>query len=117
MAPANGIVRAARNINNSAYGRIIVIENLMTDGTTAFSFFANLGSISVSLGTQISRGQEIGRRAAGQNIHRAVVDTLWCAGGYDYFGYVPAFTGQRTTFGGITYYNPAYVLTNNCLPK
>jgi len=116
MAPANGTVRAARQING-ANGRIVVIEHRMSDGRVAFSFFAHLGSISVRTGDRVNRGQEIGRRAAGQHVHFAIVDTLWSAGGYDYVGYAPGFSGDSTRFNNITFFNPSYVLRNNRLPR
>lgn len=33
-----------------------------------------------------------------------------------YYGYATYFTGNKTKYSGVTYYNPVYVIQNNRLP-
>jgi murein DD-endopeptidase MepM/ murein hydrolase activator NlpD len=53
-------------------------------------------------------------RSFGRHLHFAVVSTLSTTGGY--YGYVPAFSGNRVTYSGTTFYSPAYVIANKKLP-
>lgn len=50
----------------------------------------------------------------GEHLHFAIVDTLWLKGAY--YGYATNFNGNKCTYGGVTYYNPCYVINNNRLP-
>lgn len=104
---------------SSANGRFIIIKHTIS-GKTVYSFYAHLASSNVSKGQTVSAGQYIGvagntgSSSAGTHLHFAIVDTLWSNGAY--YGYATYFTGNKCTYGGVTYYNPWFVINNNRLP-
>lgn len=118
----NGTVVACSNSVSGANGRYIIIKHTIS-GKTVYSFYAHLSSVGVSKGQTISTGQYIGKAGGsgygynsyyGTHLHFAIVDTLWSNGAY--YGYATSFSGNKCTYGGVTYYNPCYVINNNRLP-
>ncbi len=104
---------------SSANGRYIIIKHTIS-GKTVYSFYAHLASANVSKGQAVSAGQYIGvagntgSSSRGTHLHFAIVDTLWSNGAY--YGYATNVNGNKCTYGGVTYYNPCYVINNNRLP-
>ena len=120
-AMADGTIVASSGSNSGSNGRFIVIEHNI-NGKKCYSFYAHLKSLVVSRGS-VKSGQQIaiaGGSANGKDnyfgthLHFAVVDSLWSAG--NYYGYAYQFSGNKTTFNNVTYYNPMYVLQNKTLP-
>jgi len=118
-ATADGIVETTGY--NSSNGYYVIIKHTI-DSKTVYSFYAHLkkGSTVVQKGNSVSAGEKIavfgntGSSSAGAHLHFAIVDTLWTGGGY--YGYVPYFSGNSTTYQGVKYYNPHYVIEHNKLP-
>lgn len=115
-ATASGnVVRAGRN---NANGNYIVIQHTLS-GKTVYSFYAHLARSTVSAGTQVGKGQQIGivgntgSASAGKHLHFAMMNTLWNG---SYYGYSTYFTGNAVNYQGVTYYNPVYVIQNGRLP-
>lgn len=114
-AAADGTV--AKCGYNSSNGNYVVLRHTL-NGKTVYSFYAHLSSRSVSSG-YVSRGTKIGvmgntgSGSSGAHLHFAIMDTLWSG---SYYGYVPYFSGNKVSYGGVTYYNPAYVIQYNRLP-
>lgn len=105
---------------NSANGKYVVIKHTIS-GKTVYSFYAHLSSYSVSKGASVSKGTKIGvvgSTGSASNgivhLHFAIVDTLWSG---SYYGYTPAFSGNKVSYSGVTYYNPYYVIANGKLPS
>lgn len=115
-AVTNGTV--AKSGWNSANGNYVVLKHTISN-KTVYSFYAHLASRSVSAGQSVSCGQKIGvvgntgSSSRGAHLHFAMVDTLWSG---SYYGYSTYFTGNSTRYGGVTYYNPIYVVQNGRLP-
>lgn len=115
-ATASGIVD--RCGWNSANGNYVVIKHSINGGTV-YSFYAHLSSYCVSVGAYVDSSTKIGvmgntgSGSAGAHLHFAFVDTS-CAG--NYYGYIPYFTGDKSTYSGVTFYNPHYIVQNNQLP-
>jgi murein DD-endopeptidase MepM/ murein hydrolase activator NlpD len=102
---------------NSANGNYVVIKHNL-NGQTVYSFYAHLSSIikrsgSVNTSTQIGVVGNTGSGSAGEHLHFAFVSAKWNG---SYYGYGTYFTGNKTTYGGVTYYNPHYVIANKKLP-
>ena len=121
-AAASGVVAACSSSNSGANGKYIIIRHTMS-GKTVYSFYAHLSSLKVSTGQSVSKGTAIavaGGSGYGENyyygthLHFAIMDTLWSGG--DYYGYATPFSGNKVTYGGVTYYNPVYVVKNQKLP-
>lgn len=121
-AAADGRVVAASSSTSGANGRYIILQHTLS-GRTVYSFYAHLGSVSVSVGQNVSRGTKIGvaggsgygkNNAYGTHLHFAVVDTLWSNGRY--YGYASSFSGNKVRYEGVTYYNPVYLVNNDRLP-
>ena len=121
-AAAAGKVVACSSSASGANGRYIIIQHTIS-GKTVYSFYAHLASLNVSTGQTVSKGTRIATAGGsgygsssyyGTHLHFAIVDTLWSGGGY--YGYATYFTGNKVTYGGVTYYNPVYVINNNRLP-
>ena len=121
-AAATGKVVAASSSASGANGRFIILQHTIS-GKTVYSFYAHLSSVKVSVGQTVSVGTQIGVAGGsgygsnnyyGTHLHFAIVDTLWTSGGY--YGYATWFSGNKVTYGGVTYYNPLYVINNKCLP-
>lgn len=121
-AAADGKVVACSSSASGANGRFIILQHTIS-GKTVYSFYAHLGSLKVSKGQTVSKGTQIGVAGGsgygsssyyGTHLHFAIVDTLWSSGGY--YGYATWFSGNKVTYGGVTYYNPVYVINNNRLP-
>lgn len=116
MATAAGTVAACGY--NSANGRYVVLKHAVS-GKTVYSFYAHLASYNVRSGARVSKGQKIGvvgnsgSASRGKHLHFAMMNKLWSG---SYYGYATYFTGNKTTYGGVTYYNPVYVIQNNRLP-
>lgn len=88
---------------------------------TVYSFYAHLNSYCVKNGQTVSAGQKIGfvgktgeSAGSARHLHFAVIDYKWTSGGV--YGYVSAFSGDKVTYNGVTYYNPYYIVTNGRLP-
>lgn len=120
-AMTDGTIVACSNSNSGANGRFMVIEHNL-GGKKCYSFYAHLQSLIVNSGS-VKAGQHIafaGGSANGKDnyfkthLHFAVVDSLWSAG--NYYGYAYQFSGNKTIFNKVTYYNPMYVLQNKTLP-
>lgn len=114
-ATATGTVVATGT--NSANGKYIVLAHNL-NGKTVYSFYAHLSVIyvtggSVQKGSRIGKIGNTGSSSAGEHLHFAIVDKLLRG---NYYGYVTYFTGNRVTYGGVTYYNPKYIINNNRLP-
>ena len=81
----------------------------------------SVSKITVSARTTVSKGTQVGvlggsgSSSDGTHLHFAVTDTLWSNGGY--YGYVSSFSGNKVTYGGVTFYNPHYVVEHNALPN
>lgn len=121
-AAADGKVVARSTSTSGANGRFVIIQHTIS-GKTVYSFYAHLASVKVSVGQTVGKGTQIGvaggsgngsNSAYGTHLHFAIVDTLWTSGGY--YGYATWFSGNKVTYGGVTYYNPVYVINNNRLP-
>lgn len=116
MAAAAGSVAACNY--NPANGRYVVLKHTIS-GKTVYSFYAHLASYNVQSGARVSKGQKIGvvgntgSASRGKHLHFAMMDKLWMG---SYYGYATYFTGNKTTYGGVTYYNPVYVIQYNRLP-
>lgn len=116
MAAAVGTV--ARCGYNSANGNYVVLKHNMS-GKTIYSFYAHLSSYSVAEGVTVTKGSTIGivgntgSSSRGKHLHFAIMDSLWSG---SYYGYATYFTGNKTVYGGVTYYNPMYVIQNGKLP-
>jgi len=119
LAAADGIV-VGRGYN-SANGHYVVLEHILS-GQTVYSFYAHLGATPiVSMNQTVSVGQQIGIVGkSGEyannaiHLHYSVQNTLWTNGAY--FGYGTHFSGDKTTFKGITFYNPHYLVEHGKLP-
>lgn len=115
-ATANGEV--ARAGWNSANGNYVVLKHNLS-GQTVYSFYAHLASRAVSQSQTVSKGTVIGTVGStgsasyGKHLHFAMMNTLWNG---NYYGYATYFTGNKTTYAGVTYYNPVYVIENHRLP-
>lgn len=114
-AAADGWVAACGP--NSANGIFVVLEHTL-DGQTVYSFYAHMNRLDVSYGETVSRGDVLGLMgstgtSSGKHLHFAVADTFMDG---TYYGYVPKFTGNVTTYNGVTFYNPYYVIMNSALP-
>lgn len=116
MAAATGIV--AKCGYNSANGNYVVIKHTIS-GKTVYSFYAHLVSYNVRNGVTVAKGSKIGvvgntgSASRGKHLHFAMMNTLWSG---SYYGYATYFSGNKTTYAGVTYYNPVYVIQNNKLP-
>ena len=105
---------------NGANGYYVILEHQI-EGKTIYSFYSHLEEISVADGTTVSGWDKIGvvgktGSAAGEEIHVhfALVDSYSSNGGY--WGYATEFSGDITNYGGMTFYNPVYVIENGKLP-
>lgn len=116
MATATGIV--AKCGYNSANGNYVVLKHTIS-GKTVYSFYAHLASYNVRNGATVAKGSKIGvvgntgSASRGKHLHFAMTDTLWSG---SYYGYATYFSGNKTTYAGVTYYNPIFVIQNNRLP-
>lgn len=117
MATAAGTV--ARCGYNSANGNYVILKHNIS-GKNVYSFYAHLGSYNVRNGAAVAKGTRIGTvgntgsSSRGKHLHFAMMDTLWSNGAY--YGYATWFSGDKVSYGGVTYYNPVYVIQNNRLP-
>lgn len=104
---------------NDANGYYVIIKHTISN-KTVYSFYAHLKSYCVSVNAKVSAGTKIG--VVGQtgssgngvdHLHFAVTNKLWSG---SYWGYGTKFSGNKTTFEGVTYYNPNYIITYGKLP-
>lgn len=116
-AIANGTV--AEVGYNSANGNYIVIKHTISE-KAVYSFYAHLKSYSVSKGSSVTAGKKIAVVDATESsangtvhLHFAITDALWSG---SYYGYAPYFSGNKTRYNGVTYYNPEYVIRYGKLP-
>lgn len=104
---------------NKANGNFVIIRHNVS-GKTVYSFYAHLASYCVSNGTKVNQGTKIGimgntgSASKGAHLHFAIVDTVWTSGGY--YGYATKFSGNKVSYGGVTYYSPYYVVNYQKLP-
>lgn len=105
-----------------ANGRYVIIEHTI-NGRTVYSFYAHLAEVTVSRNQIVTPNTQIGVAGGsgkgyenyyGKHLHFAITDTLKVGGGYA--GYSYAFTGNKRTHGGVTFYNPLFVIENGRLP-
>ena len=109
--------------NNSANGKYVLLKHNL-NGKTVYSFYAHLKSYtSLTKGATVKQGAYLGAMgttgssSTGDHLHFAVFTcsgTLKLGGGY--VGYAQSFSGNKVTYGNITFYNPHYVLQHNSLP-
>lgn len=106
--------------NNSANGKYVVIEHTIS-GKTVYSFYAHLSSYCVKSGDKVNAGTKIGVIGATGNasggtihLHFSITDKVSYNGGY--YGYATAFSGNKTFYDNMTFYNPIYVINNGKLP-
>jgi|GEM_PF-1930193 len=124
FAAASGTVAAVGT--QSENGNFVVLSHTLS-GSTVYSFYAHLKSRpNLSKGQGVSKGQIIGVMGRtgggnggglggfGEHLHFSIMDRLDSGGAY--YGYTPAFSGNKTTYMGTTFYNPAYVIQNGKLP-
>lgn len=117
MATAAGTV--ARCGYNSANGNYVILKHNLS-GKTVYSFYAHLASYSVRNGAAVAKGSKIGTvgntgsSSRGKHLHFAMMNALWNNGAY--YGYSTWFSGNKVSYGGVTYYNPVYIIQNNRLP-
>lgn len=103
---------------NSANGNYVVVKHTIS-GKTVYSFYAHLKSRKVGSGTRVSAGTPIGvigntgSSSMGVHLHFAFASAYKPG---SYYGYVSSFSGNKTTYSGVTYYNPVYVVNNGRLP-
>lgn len=115
---AAGAGTVVRSGWNNANGNYVVIEHQIS-GTKLYSFYAHLASRSVNTGTWVDKGTQVGvvgntgSSSRGKHLHFAMMNTLWNG---SYWGYRTYFTGNSTTYNGVTYYNPIYIIQNGRLP-
>jgi hypothetical protein len=121
-AAASGTVYIVNSTVKGVNGCYIVIEHQL-NGKTVYSFYAHLkaGSILVTAKQKVTAGQaiaEVGNTSTlsdvVEHLHFAITDS--CTSG-DFYGYTYSFDGNLTTFRGVTYYNPIYVINNKKLPS
>jgi murein DD-endopeptidase MepM/ murein hydrolase activator NlpD len=121
-ATASGTVYIVNTEVKGVNGCYIVIKHQL-NGKTVYSFYAHLkkDSILVSKGDKVTAGQaiaEVGNTSTLSKVvvhlHFAITDS--CTSG-DFYGYTYSFDGNLTTFRGVTYYNPIYVINNKKLPS
>lgn len=117
VAAANGTIVAAGY--NGANGNFVLIQHNL-NGKTVYSFYGHLDEIekrsgSVNRGTKIGKIGNSGSSSKGTHLHFAIVNTKMSNGGY--YGYVPAFKGDKVTYGNVTFYNPHYVIKYQSLPN
>lgn len=116
MAAAAGTV--AKCGYNAANGNYVVLKHTVS-GHTVYSFYAHLASYSVRNNATVAKGARIGvvgntgSASRGKHLHFAMMNSFWPG---TYYGYASYFSGNRTTYSGVTYYNPIYVIQNNRLP-
>lgn len=116
MATANGNVASCGY--NTANGNYVVLKHTIS-GQTIYSFYAHLSSYTVRNGSVVAKGSKIGTvgntgtSSRGKHLHFAMMNRLWSG---SYYGYATRFTGNKTQYAGVTYYNPVYVVQNNRLP-
>ncbi len=120
-AAADGtVVAVGRNgTGSSGNGNYVVIKHTLGDGNTVYSFYAHLASYCVSSGTTVSKGTKIGvmgstGNSTGTHLHFAIANTLKSG---SYYGYGNVSSGNKVTYSGVTYYNPAYIISYNKLPS
>ena len=103
---------------NNANGNYVVLKHNIS-GKPVYSFYAHLSKYTVSSGKSVSKGTKIGvigntgSEQTGTHLHFAITNTLWSG---SYYGYATKFSGDKTTYAGVTYYNPHYVIKYNKLP-
>lgn len=102
---------------NNSNGNYVVIRHTI-GGQTCYSFYAHLSRITrasgnVTAGTQIGVIGNTGSSSAGTHLHFTFASSLKAG---SYYGYVPSVNGNKATYGGVTYYNPHYVIANKRLP-
>ena len=89
------------------------------NGQTFYSFYAHLSRRNVSKGASVGKGATIGTvgntgsASGGKHLHFAMMNSLWAG---SYYGYATYFSGNKTNYSGVTYYNPVYVINNSRLP-
>jgi len=116
-AAASGKVTATGT--NSANGKYVIISHSLS-GKTVYSFYCHLNNISVAQGSNVDAGTKIGvygntgSASGGKHLHFAIADKLQSDGSY--VGYGTTSSGNTSTYGGTTFYNPTYVIQNQKLP-
>ena len=114
---ASGVV--VKSDWNDANGYYVIIQHTISN-KTVYSFYGHLKSYCVSQNEKVSAGEKIG--VVGQtgssgngvdHLHFAVTDQLWSG---SYWGYGTMFSGNKTFFDDVTYYNPDYIIKNGKLP-
>ncbi|EGC02046.1 SH3 domain-containing protein [Ruminococcus albus] len=121
-ACAAGTVVACSSSASGANGRYVIIKHNI-GGKTVYSFYAHLSSVNVKNGQSVNTNTKIGvvggsgygkNSYYGTHLHFAIMDTLWTNGAY--YGYSTKFSGNAKYYGGVTYYNPKFVVENDRLP-
>ena len=109
---------------NSANGNYVVIQHTI-NGKTVYSFYGHLYKYLVKKNDKVTTNTVIGYigwtgncPGNGKHLHFSIVDKLWSAGSYLGYTNVNILTKKvnKTTYGGVTFYNPWYVINNKKLP-
>ena len=115
-ATANGKVVYKNYTSGNGYH--VILEHTVS-GKTVRSLYSHLSSYSAcpGVGSYVSRGQQIGvwgnsGNSSGTHLHFAIYQ----GSSTDPYGYVPAFSGNKVSYGGMTFYNPKYVVEYDRLP-
>ncbi|MCI5210383.1 MAG: M23 family metallopeptidase, partial [Candidatus Electrothrix sp. ATG2] len=116
-APANGIVK--HNMSRTSYGRVVIIEHRLTDGSYVTSVHGHMRSAGiVSVGTEVSKGDLIGYLSSDYNenggyafthlhfgIREGAYSSTWvyygyrssCSGWHDPTDFVNSYSGSEAT--------------------
>jgi murein DD-endopeptidase MepM/ murein hydrolase activator NlpD len=116
-AAAKGVVKYVGY--DSGNGKHIILEHTL-NGKTVYTLYSHLDSYAsgITVGKECSKGAKLGVYGAtgavtGRHLHFAVF-TGYSSSPY---GYVSWFSGNKVTYGKITFYNPIYVIENGKLPQ
>jgi len=101
---------------NDSNGNYVVVKHTIS-GATVYAHYFHLRSYDVTKGQSVNQSTKIGvmgntGRSFGTHLHFAFASS----GSGSLYGYVPAFSGNKTTYSGVTYYNPNYVVDYDRLP-
>ena len=114
FAASAGTVVAVRRVGSEHWIRIRHTLN----GSTVYSFYDHLGTVSVGVNDTVTKGQRIGT-IFDTHVHFAIVTNPNSGQQFGWGTLTPHggnFRGQAATVGTVRFYNPWYVINNNRLP-
>jgi len=118
MAAARGVVvQAGFNADN---GNFVTIRHTLDNGQRVYSFYAHLRDSTTHLRNQnVNRGQQIGvmgntGRSFGAHLHFSISNSPGSNG--NLVGWAAPGSNNRATHGGVTFFNPRFIIQNNRLP-